>query len=74
MRRYINTKLVNVRLNKKFNYISSSEDKKKQHNTIRDDEALPTNNSPVSGKNEILPKNISTRLFSTDIYDSALFR
>jgi hypothetical protein len=41
MRRYLNTKTVNVQLNKKLNYISGSEDKKKkQYNNIREQQDI----------------------------------
>jgi hypothetical protein len=47
MRRYLNNKIVNVRLNKMLNYISSSEGKEKQQNSIRDNETLPKNNTTL---------------------------
>jgi hypothetical protein len=62
MRRYLNTKIVNAQLNKKLNYISGNEDKKKEHNSIRDNRTLPKNNSTISGNNKTLPKSTSTQV------------
>jgi hypothetical protein len=61
MRRYLNIKIINVQLSKKLNYVSGAKTRK-QHNNIRDNKTLPTNNSTISGNNKILLKNNSTQV------------